>query len=120
MVSAACELPCPRPDTRIRVRGRESGGPMTGKRVVFCTFGSLGDIHPFLSLAREMKTRGHFPIIATMPVYRQLIESQNIAFHTVPPDIDLADPAILRRVMDLRTGGRYIICEIVLPALRKS
>ncbi|HXH49869.1 MAG TPA: glycosyltransferase [Terriglobia bacterium] len=93
---------------------------MTGKRIVFCTFGSLGDIHPFLSLAREMKRRGYSPVIATMPVYRQLIESQNIAFHAVRPDIDVADPSILRRVMDLRTGGRYIICEIVLPALRES
>lgn len=31
---------------------------MSGKHIVFCTFGSLGDLYPLLALAREMKHRG--------------------------------------------------------------
>ncbi len=73
---------------------------MTAKRIVFCTFGSLGDIYPFLALAQEMKRRGHSPVIATSPAYRGLIESENVAFHPVRPDLDVTDPEILRRVMD--------------------
>ena len=93
---------------------------MTGKRIVFCTFGSLGDIHPFLALSQELKRRGHFPVIATTPCYRQRIEAEGIEFHPVRPEIDVTDPAILRRVMDRRTGGRYVTCDILLPALRES
>lgn len=93
---------------------------MNGKRIVFCTFGSLGDIYPFLALAREMKRQGHSPVIATTPVYRKLIEAEGVAFHPVRPDVDVSDPDILRRAMDRRTGGRYIVCDLILPALRES
>lgn len=93
---------------------------MSGKRIVFCTFGSLGDVYPPLALAREMKHRGHIPVVATSPAYRTLIEAENIAFHPVRPDVDISDPSILRRVMDRRSGGRYLFCDIILPALRDS
>jgi hypothetical protein len=93
---------------------------MSGKRVVFCTVGSLGDLYPLLALAREMKHRGHLPVVATSPAYRKLIEAEKIAFHPVRPDVDISDPSILRRVMDRRTGGRYLFCDIILPALRDS
>jgi UDP:flavonoid glycosyltransferase YjiC (YdhE family) len=92
----------------------------TGKRIVFCTFGSLGDVYPFLALARELRRQGHTPVIATTPVYRRLVEAENVAFHPVRPDIDVTDPDILRRVMDRRTGGRYVVCDVILPALRQS
>ena len=93
---------------------------MTGKRIVFCTFGSLGDLYPLLALAREMKHRGHTPVVATSPAYRTLIEAEEIAFHPVRPDVDVSDPSVLRRVMDRRNGGRYLFCDIILPALRDS
>lgn len=93
---------------------------MRGKRVVFCTFGSLGDVYPFLALAREMARRGHTPVIATTPAYRELIEAEQIGFHPVLPDVDVADPEVLRRAMDRRTGGKYLVCNILLPALRAS
>ena len=93
---------------------------MSGKRIVFCTFGSLGDLYPLLSLACEMKHRGHAPVVATSPAYRSLIEAEEIAFHPVRPEVDISDPNILRRVMDRRTGGRYLFCDIILPALRDS
>lgn len=93
---------------------------MTEKRIVFCTFGSLGDVYPILTLAREMKRRGHSPVVATSPCYRKLAETQGVAFHPVRPDIDVTDPAVLQRAMDRRTGARYILCDILLPALRDS
>lgn len=93
---------------------------MTGKRIVFCTFGSLGDLYPVLAVAREMKHRDHSPVIATSLVYRNRVEAEGVAFHSVRPDIDVTDPEILRRAMDRRTGGRYIVCDLILPALRES
>src|SRR5262249_6273769 len=78
------------------------------------------DVYPFLALAKELKRRGHFPVIATMPVYRQFIEGDGIGFHPVRPDIGIEEPEILRRAMDLRSGGRYIICDLLFPGLRDS
>jgi rhamnosyltransferase subunit B len=93
---------------------------VTGKRIVFCTFGSLGDIYPFLAIARELRRQGNVPVIATTPVYRSLIEAEQVAFHPVRPDIDVNDPEILRRAMHPRTGGRYLIRDLILPTLQDS
>src|ERR1700741_3619065 len=91
---------------------------MFGKRIVFCTFGSLGDLYPLLALAREMKHRGHIPVVATSPAYRRLIEAEKIAFHPVRPDVDISDPSILRRVMDRRTGASGAALYCWLGAIR--
>jgi len=93
---------------------------MPGKRIVFCTFGSLGDLYPVLSLAREMKRREHFPLVATSPVYRKIVEAEGVDFHEVRPNIDVTDPEILRPAMDRRDGIRYIVCDLVFPSLRES
>lgn len=93
---------------------------MFRKRIVFCTFGSLGDLYPILALAGEMKRRGHLPVIATSPCYRQMVESHGLKFHLVRPDVDVNDPAVLRLAMDRRTGMRYILRSMILPGLRDS
>lgn len=67
-----------------------------------------------------MKRRGHAPVIATSPVYRKLIEAEGILFHSVRPDIDVSDPAILSRAMDRRTGSRYIMTDIIFRHIRNS
>ena len=93
---------------------------MNGKRIVFCAFGSLGDVYPILALARELRRRGDSPVIATNAVYRQLVESEGVAFYPVRPDVDVSDPAILRRAMDRRNGARYIFGELILPSIRET
>ena len=89
-------------------------------RIVLCTFGSLGDLHPVLALARELKRRGHSPLIATSPAYRARVEATGLEFHPVRPDIDITDTSILRRAIHPRDGLRYIICELIMPFLRDA
>lgn len=88
-------------------------------RIVLCTFGSLGDLHPILALGRELKQRGHSCVIGTTPGYREKVESAGVPFHPLGPDIRIDDPAVLRRAMDPSDGTRYIFCELVLPSLRE-
>src|SRR5258708_5881116 len=92
----------------------------TPRRIVLTTFGSLGDLHPFLALAAGLKKCGHEPIIATSEVYRAKVETLGIGFKPVRPDVSVieADPVLMRRLMDMRTGTAAIVCEIVMPALR--
>lgn len=108
------------PYSRNRHLLRVEHRPVSGKRIVFCTFGSLGDLYPFLAIARELKRQGNVPVIATTPVYRPLVEAEGVAFHAVRPDIDVSDPEILGRVMDPRAGGRYVVRDILMPALHDS
>lgn len=94
----------------------------TQRRIVLTTFGSLGDLHPYLALAAGLQKRGHAAVIATSEVYRTKVESLGIGFRPVRPDISVieADPELMRRLMDMRTGTAMIIREIVMPVLRDS
>lgn len=93
----------------------------TPRRIVLATFGSLGDLHPYIALALGLKARGHRPVIATSGSHRPRVEALGIDFHAVRPDPGPdPDPELMRRVMDQRRGGEVVIREFVIPALRDS
>lgn len=91
-------------------------------RIVFTTFGSLGDLHPYLAIALGLKARGHDPVIATSATYRQKIEDLGLRFHAVAPDVpdDKVKTELVKRIMDARTGPETVVREIIVPALRES
>jgi rhamnosyltransferase subunit B len=93
-----------------------------GRRIVLTTFGSLGDLHPYIAVALGLQARGHEVVIATTRHYRRRVEARGIGFHGVRPDgPDLdTDHEVMRRSMDQRKGGEYVIREIMMPALRES
>src|SRR5262249_1033223 len=92
------------------------------KRIVLTTFGSLGDLHPYVAVALGLKARGHDVILATSEYYRTKIQALGIGFHAVRPDMpDFdANPGLAARLMDLRKGTERILLELVFPALRDS
>ncbi len=101
----------------------EAGGGLTGRRVVITTFGSLGDLHPFLSLAVAVKRRGGVPVMATSEMYRERVVGQGIEFFSVPrPHFEgmEQDPGIYRRAMDLKTGGKFVVQELFMRHVRDS
>ena len=53
---------------------------MDPEAVVLATFGSLGDLHPYMALALGLQARGHRVTIATSPYYQPKIESEGIGF----------------------------------------
>lgn len=55
-------------------------------RVVITTFGSLGDLHPYLAIALELQHRGHEAIVATAGCHRQYVESRGLGFRPVRSD----------------------------------
>jgi UDP:flavonoid glycosyltransferase YjiC (YdhE family) len=88
-----------------------------GARVVLTTFGSFGDLHPYLAIALALKARGHRPTLATSPTYRAKVEALGLAFHPIRPEVEFT-PELARRVMDLHRGPEVVLREVVLPALR--
>lgn len=90
-------------------------------RVVLTTFGSLGDLHPYIAIALELKCRGHEAIIATGECYREYIESRGLGFHPIRPDCGwLNEPEMARRYMHLRFGLIRLVHEVVFPLLREA
>ena len=74
-----------------------------GKRVVISTFGSFGDIHPYVAVALELRRRGHRPVLATSAIYRQKTDALGLELHPVRPDLPPPDDseATRRLVADL-------------------
>jgi len=92
------------------------------KRIVLTTFGSFGDLHPYISLALELQARGHRAVIATSEIYREKVESLGIGFHPMRPDLPAPEESgdIIAEVMDARNGTAYLFNQILMPALRDT
>src|SRR5947209_3105941 len=91
-------------------------------RVVLHTFGSFGDIHPYMAIALELKRRGHAPLVATAEVYRDKVNAADLDFAPVRPDVGelLRRPEVVEKIWHSRTGPEFLIREYLLPALDQS
>jgi len=92
-------------------------------RIVLNTFGSFGDIHPYMAIAKELQSRGHKPVVASMAVYREKIEGAGLEFFPIRPNISQPqqqDSEMLERLMEPRTGPRFLTEEVIFPAVRDS
>ena len=89
-------------------------------RIVLTTWGSYGDINPYMGLALALKARGHEPVLAAPGYYRSLAESEGVAFHAVRPEIDPGNSEIVARVMHPRQGPEVILRELMLPSVEDA
>jgi rhamnosyltransferase subunit B len=93
------------------------------KRIVINTFGSFGDVHPYMAIAMELQARGHVPVIATMEYYREKIEAAGLEFAAVRPNIPQPreqDQDLINRIMEPKTGPKFLTEEIIYPAVPDS
>jgi len=92
------------------------------KRIVFATFGSLGDLHPYIAIARELARRGHRPLIATFPEYRENVEAAGAGFAPMRPGMDRFGDraAIMEKLIDPWRGPEFMVREIFMPHVRES
>ncbi|NNE99130.1 MAG: glycosyltransferase family 1 protein [Pyrinomonadaceae bacterium] len=86
-------------------------------KIVLAPYGSLGDIHPFLALALELRERGHEIVICTLEPYREKITMLGFEFHPLRPEFDPEDKEIAKAVMDTKTGTETLLTEYMLPSI---
>lgn len=89
-------------------------------RILITSWGSYGDVYPYVGLAVALKERGHRPIIAMAGFYRPLIESLGFEFHPVGPTIDPDDHALIARVMNPARGPEALVRDILMPSVRSD
>jgi rhamnosyltransferase subunit B len=93
-----------------------------GKRIVISTFGSFGDVHPYVAIALELKRRGHRPVIATSEIYREKTDALGLELHPMPPDLpgyDRPDEVarMVASLMDPKQGPERVFSEFINPHL---
>jgi UDP:flavonoid glycosyltransferase YjiC (YdhE family) len=89
-------------------------------RIVFSTFGTLGDVNPLIALAIELKRRGHHPVLAVPEMFRPKIEPLGIEFFSVRPDQDQTDKELVAKIYDKKKGTEYGLREFLFPVIRNS
>src|SRR5579863_10232392 len=113
-VSASCIY------VRIKVSSSRKMHKRSPKRIVLATFGSLGDLHPYMALALGLRDRGHETVIATSEIYREKIEGAGLGFFPVRPDLPRPEKsdALMKKIMDERKGPNVLFKQILMPALK--
>lgn len=81
--------------------------------------GSLGDLHPMIALAIELKKRGHTPVINSWEGYEEKISALGFEFYPLRPTVDPTDHDLNRKVMDARNGPEYVIRELIVGHVRE-
>jgi rhamnosyltransferase subunit B len=84
------------------------------------TFGSYGDLFPYLAVGKELRRRGHAAVIAATEEYRGHVLRAGLEFSATRPDVTLDDRELLARVMDARKGAAVVVKELVVPSLRET
>jgi rhamnosyltransferase subunit B len=93
-------------------------------KIVLATFGTHGDLNPFIGVALALRRAGLNPVVATHAEYRPLVESAGIAFHALRPDrgqLEMNSEA--QRAHTMRAARRrpqVILQRFVLPYLEQS
>lgn len=96
----------------------------TQRKILIATFGSLGDLHPFVALAHALVREGFAPVIGTSAGYADYIRGEGLAFAPVRPDaedltarlgVDLGE--IARRMTE---DDAYLFDTLIFPHLRES
>lgn len=80
-------------------------------RFLLATVGSLGDLHPYIAVARSLVARGHQAVIATAEDSRPHVEGAGLEFAPVRPNLsDVGEyRALIEKVFDPRRGPEYLM-----------
>jgi UDP:flavonoid glycosyltransferase YjiC (YdhE family) len=94
------------------------------KKIVISTFGSFGDIHPYIAIALELKKRGHHPVIATSEIYREKTDTLGLELYPVPPELPSYDQPdevsrMVGELIDTKKGPERVFKQFINPHLRE-
>jgi len=88
-------------------------------RVLLTSFGSYGDLNPYLGLGQALQARGHRPLLAMTPAYREHVEAAGLDFHPTGPAGDVTDRQLMARIMDPMRGAEYLMRHLMMPMLQQ-
>ncbi len=91
-------------------------------RFLFGTLGSLGDVHPYIAVARALVARGHTAVIATSEEHRSVIEGAGVEFCAMYPALAQKEDyqASVAQMYDVRRGPEVLVRRFVMPHLRSA
>jgi len=89
-------------------------------RIVLTTFGSYGDLNPYLAIGAALSRRGAEVVIASSTVYRSAVERHGLKFASLRPEIDESDTEIFQKVLDPWSGAKYLTRTLLMPVVAET
>ncbi len=93
-------------------------------KILLVTFGSLGDLYPFVALGQALQREGFAVVVATSETYREFVLEEGLGFVAIRPDVQ---EATQRLGMDLGEIARrmsaddgFLFQKLVFPFLREA
>ena len=78
-------------------------------RVLFTSFGSYGDLYPYLAVGRALVQRGYTVTIGTSASFEGKVREAGVEFAAIRPDVSLGDNEMLAYVFDRRRGTERVM-----------
>ncbi|MCC6242027.1 MAG: glycosyltransferase family 1 protein [Gemmatimonadaceae bacterium] len=92
-------------------------------RIVINSWGSYGDVNPYLALGVALAERGHDVVMALPAHFRADVERVGLTLAPVGLVLDEQAPetqAMVERILDARRGAEYIYRRLILPTIRDT
>jgi UDP:flavonoid glycosyltransferase YjiC (YdhE family) len=89
--------------------GRGPYAPVVPRHAVLVTFGSSGDVHPFLGLGLELRSRGWRVTLVTNAYFRELVEEHGLGFAGVGTSEEFLAFAKNPDVWHVRRGAKAVL-----------
>jgi len=88
-------------------------------KILITCFGSYGDLHPYMMLAKTLQSRGHEVTIGSSTIFQTQIEAEEIPFTHLRTHLDrYTTPSRIRefmqRIFDPVRGGELMVREMML------
>ncbi len=94
------------------------------EKILVSTFGSLGDLYPFVALAHELNKAGYHSIIATSSDYEDYLLSEGLDFRAVRPDAQLLSQKLNMTLAEIGNemsrNDRFLFNKIIFPFLTET
>jgi UDP:flavonoid glycosyltransferase YjiC (YdhE family) len=88
-------------------------------KIVLATFGSYGDLNPYLAMGVALSRLGADVVIASSSVYRTAVERHGFAFAPLRPEINESDREIFSKVLDPWRGPEYLTRRLLMPVVEE-
>ncbi|MDP3554904.1 glycosyltransferase [Methylocystis sp.] len=93
-------------------------------KILIATFGTLGDVNPFIGLGRALQRHGCVPVIATSEEYRDLVQSEGLDFRPMRPDLGEISSRLNMQKGEIATkmsrSKRFLFDQVMFPHLRDA
>jgi UDP:flavonoid glycosyltransferase YjiC (YdhE family) len=91
-------------------------------RVLICTYGSAGDLLPYLAIGLELRRLGWVVTLGVPPVYAERVRAAGLEAAAIRPDkaINAPDPDLWDRFKTGERSPARLFSEMFLPGIRES